>query len=268
MNYREYLPAQELQLFIHRYGIVEMQESLQAPVREKLAPAPANCWVFSKAKQSLLLIDHESNLFPLSPVIEISQNARNTTIVHKGGFRLFFVQFMPGIRLRMEQANQWQADTTALSNYFNTTHSWEQMVQFANHYFVHRTISAKEPDRIASETIRRIHSNPSYPLNDLSRAVFFSPRHLRRVFSLHTGMPIKAYQQIVRFSHSIQQLEAGTDKRILEIACRNGFSDQTHFNKEFKLFTGLTPRQYLSGNFPLTTGLMWRDGNPKQKFNP
>jgi len=259
MFYSEFLPAPPLKSLIHRYGIVEIEDAFRNPVKEKLAPLPGFCWLFTSAIQSPLYIEMANKLSPLSPILEIPQNNRSTTIIHNGAFRMFYVRFMPGVHLKIEKAHGLKADPAALYALFMQNSPADAMVKFADHYFISNQVEERVPDPTTLEAIKRIHSDAAFPLSNLSRDLFFSPRHLRRVFSLNTGVPLKAYQQIIRFSHCIQQLEQRKDLRIQDVAFQNGFSDQTHFNKEFKLFTGLTPKQYLAGKYPLTTCMMWRD---------
>lgn len=266
MGYREFLPATSLQSLIHRYGLVEIEDVLRDPLKEKLVPSPGYCWLLTHHNHSPLFIEKANLISPLSPFLQIPQNNRATTIIHSGAFRMFFIRFRPGINLKIDNAGLLVSGLSELYTHFTQTHSVESMVQFADSYFTQHKFAENIPGNVALETIKRIHLDTAFPLRNLSRDLFFSPRHLRRVFSSYTGVPLKAYQQIVRFSHCIQQLEQKKDQRILEVAFRNGFSDQTHFNKEFKHFTGLTPKQYLSGKYPLTTGLMWRDAETDLKW--
>lgn len=179
---------------------------------------------------------------------------------------MFYVRFMPGVHLKIENAHGLKADPAGLYALFMQNSPADSMVKFADHYFISNQVEERVPDHTTLEAIKRIHADAGFPLSNLSRDLFFSPRHLRRVFSLNTGVPLKAYQQIVRFSKCVQQLEKRKDLRIQDVAFQNGFSDQTHFNKEFKLFTGITPKQYLAGKYPLTTCMVWRDSENDPGF--
>ena len=72
-----------------------------------------------------------------------------------------------------------------------------------------------------------------------------SPRQLRRLFQFYIGDTPKAFSKVVRFQHflKLQSLPAtGANKKIFLDA---GYYDQSHFNKEFKSFFGLTPKEAL-----------------------
>ena len=72
-----------------------------------------------------------------------------------------------------------------------------------------------------------------------------SPRQLRRLFQFYIGDTPKAFSKVLRFQHflKLQSLSAtGANKKIFLDA---GYYDQPHFNKEFKSFFGLTPKEAL-----------------------
>jgi AraC-like DNA-binding protein len=51
------------------------------------------------------------------------------------------------------------------------------------------------------------------------------------------------YCRVLRFQHV---LRAGTSglASLIDVAMASGYSDQSHFNREFREFTGVTPTEY------------------------
>lgn len=81
-------------------------------------------------------------------------------------------------------------------------------------------------------------------IDDLAGEIGYSRRHIDRLFAEKVGVNPKEFAGIVRFQSLYQVYnggragESGTDRLDL-------YYDQSHFNKEFRRFTGLAPRDYL-----------------------
>jgi AraC-like DNA-binding protein len=72
-------------------------------------------------------------------------------------------------------------------------------------------------------------------------------RSLERRFCAATGMTPKQYARVIRFKHAYHSLVARRTREPLTNAL-DGFYDQSHFNREFRFFTGMAPGERLSGS--------------------
>ncbi|SOB59355.1 Transcriptional regulator, AraC family [Pseudodesulfovibrio profundus] len=81
-------------------------------------------------------------------------------------------------------------------------------------------------------------------LDTLSEVAHLSRYHLLRVFREEVGLPPHAYHNQVRVELGKRLLTEGAT--IIQAALDSGFTDQSHFTRVFKQFTGATPRQYQS----------------------
>lgn len=79
-------------------------------------------------------------------------------------------------------------------------------------------------------------------LQNLSGIAGLSPFHLLRVFEKQVGLPPHAYLINLRLRHAKTLLSAGIP--IAQAAAESGFTDQSHLNRHFKRFIGVTPGQY------------------------
>lgn len=71
-------------------------------------------------------------------------------------------------------------------------------------------------------------------------------RHLERRFCRDLGMTPKRYARVIRFKHTYRQLLA-SGRRAAPLAAHLGdYYDQSHFNREFRYFTGVAPRARLA----------------------
>lgn len=85
-------------------------------------------------------------------------------------------------------------------------------------------------------------------VNELSDQVHLSQRQFERHFKYLTGFSAKAYIKITRFENLIHLLGCATgttSHNLAAIALDCGYYDQSHLNRHFKEFTGMSPTRYL-----------------------
>jgi len=78
-------------------------------------------------------------------------------------------------------------------------------------------------------------------LEQLADIANLSPFYLARVFSNEVGLPPHAYLTQVRVWRAKKLLSLGWS--IAQVAFETGFMDQSHLNRQFKRFIGVTPGQ-------------------------
>jgi AraC-like DNA-binding protein len=97
--------------------------------------------------------------------------------------------------------------------------------------------------RFAIAEIARQHG--AVPIRGLSDAMGISQNHLSTQFKRIAGVPPKQIARLYRFAHILRSIDPGKTVDWTEIAHEARFYDQSHFNKEFTAFTGLSPTCYL-----------------------
>lgn len=101
-------------------------------------------------------------------------------------------------------------------------------------------ISALEDIRISKGKKRIVN---------VSQDNYICKRQLERRFISEIGYSPKAYSKIIRFNHVIETiLQNGISRDWHEFIHLSGFSDQAHFIKDFRAFTGRTPGRFYSGS--------------------
>lgn len=83
-------------------------------------------------------------------------------------------------------------------------------------------------------------------INELSNSIFMTERTLERNFMSYVGLSPKQFSKIIQFQFSINRLTKSTYNSLIEIGLDSGFSDQSHFIRTFKKYTGKTPSYYLN----------------------
>ncbi|WP_027938482.1 helix-turn-helix domain-containing protein [Anaeroarcus burkinensis] len=82
-------------------------------------------------------------------------------------------------------------------------------------------------------------------LEELGAVSGLNKFYLLRLFKEAFKIPPHMYQMVLRINFAKREL--GKWKEPAEVAQEAGFYDQSHFNKTFKSFTGITPEKYQKG---------------------
>lgn len=80
-------------------------------------------------------------------------------------------------------------------------------------------------------------ANGEMSVKELSEQTGWSSRQINRYFNQQFGLSLKAYSTILRFRGSLEHIAEG--KLFPEL----NFTDQTHFIKEIKKFSGVPPKE-------------------------
>jgi len=80
-------------------------------------------------------------------------------------------------------------------------------------------------------------------ITDLSSRNNISSRYLSQLFAQYTGIQPKLLSKINRFQYSLNLINTG-GQDLTSIAYDAGYFDQSHFIREFKTFTGITPNAF------------------------
>lgn len=75
--------------------------------------------------------------------------------------------------------------------------------------------------------------------------VFLTERTFERKFKAQVGLSPKQFAKIIQFKSSLNQLTSENYGQLLDIGYDSGFSDQSHFIRSFKKYTGKTPTEFL-----------------------
>jgi len=85
--------------------------------------------------------------------------------------------------------------------------------------------------------------NASYSVENIAEYFGIHPVYLTRIFRQHFGCSITKYIRCLRVKKSAQKL-IETSESLAVIALKQGFSDQSHFTRQFKDELGVTPGFY------------------------
>jgi AraC-like DNA-binding protein len=104
-------------------------------------------------------------------------------------------------------------------------------------------------DGLIVESMKRINTDKSETTIPLLLNHFnISERQLERRFRASTGLSPKQFLRTTRFEKSLELIKSNKFKNLSDVAFDLQFTDQSHFIKDFKEFSGLTPKVFLAQN--------------------
>ena len=78
---------------------------------------------------------------------------------------------------------------------------------------------------------------------EVNERMGLSPKRLIALFREQVGLTPKAYWRVRRFQAALRAVEGGA-RHGAPLAAALGYFDQAHFDREFRHFTGMSPRAY------------------------
>lgn len=127
--------------------------------------------------------------------------------------------------------------------------SAEQCFRLMDQWLVQRFDSSRCPPPELLAFIQRLQQAPATGLNHIISEYPASQKTLIDQFKQYVGLTPKYFQRILRFNDLLQRIREKESLSWTDIAHDCGFTDQSHFIKEFRHFSGFNPREYLERQF-------------------
>lgn len=101
----------------------------------------------------------------------------------------------------------------------------------------------KQRDRLVEASLSMIDKNPgTVTVKGLLEAVNISERQFERRFCQSVGISPQFYIRIKRFNEAVRLMTTGRFESLTEVAYTLNFYDQSHFIRDIKAFSGVTPK--------------------------
>jgi AraC-like DNA-binding protein len=132
----------------------------------------------------------------------------------------------------------------------------EERVSILNKFFIYKlpTVRTTQVDEALGEIAR---SRSQVSIKQLCETLQFSPRKLERLFNESIGVSAKHYLRLTRFVTTFKLLQRNSYSKA-EVSYLSGYFDQSHFNKDFKSFSGENPDSYFTGKHTFANFLINR----------
>ncbi len=143
---------------------------------------------------------------------------------------------MPAIQLLCKAEIHHQLETAS---------SHLARVQLLSQYFYEKIYSNHRQELLINHLIQSDSINYKSHLRDIPKNFAVSERQLERKFKTSVGISPKKFQRIIRFEKSLQLLQGADYSELTAIAYQLQYTDQSHFIKDFKTFSGMTPYEFV-----------------------
>jgi AraC-like DNA-binding protein len=255
-SFRTFEPHIKLQKWIKSYWIVDYNKINKNKFQEKIiTPYDNVCMIFA--------INHSNvNSFLKSGIYIFPPSMKRQILNLDDSFYYIDVSLYPGVFFKLfgiplyeledraYEINELSLnlDLSILETLFNLRNNINSTINYLNNYFF-KIFKNLDEDTILSNLYQL---TKSYNLDNFYQQNRLSMRQVQRKVKEFTGITPKDIQRVNRFYHTLTSIK--TNKSIIDfgnIAVENNFYDQSSFIKEFKIFTGLTPKLFLenSDNF-------------------
>ena len=105
------------------------------------------------------------------------------------------------------------------------------------------------PPSTVVDIVKLLQEQPASKLKEILSSFDGSQKHLISQFRKYIGLTPKQYQRVLRFNDVFQLMQGDQFLSWSDIAHRCGYSDQSHFIREFKHFSGFNPESFLKQEF-------------------
>lgn len=179
-------------------------------------------------------------------VVEYGKNSANILVqFREGGAAAFFnlpMHELFGLNVSLDSFFK-PSELAVLEEQLQSGQSTDQKVGIVQQFFMER-ICYQNADPLVAGSVRKIKAaNGIVSIKDLSDSLYISLDAFEKRFRKSVGTTPKRFANIVRMRALITQVE--TTGTLLTPALDAGFFDQSHFIRDFKKFTGLTPKELL-----------------------
>lgn len=102
-----------------------------------------------------------------------------------------------------------------------------------------------------------VSSNGSTSITQIMNGDLSKKRQLERYFKKEIGISPKQLGRVLRLQTALNLL-LNSDEKLTNIAYESEYFDQTHFIKDFKEFTGITPKEFLGNENMALSSLFYK----------
>lgn len=135
-------------------------------------------------------------------------------------------------------------NVNTLYDRLRSTSSWDHRLEMVQAYLLQQLSIAESRFHkmaIVTDVMREIGQQDFFDnIDNVASRYGITSRYLQKLFLQYTGLTPKLYSKINRFQNSLKLVNT-KEHSLTSIAYECGYFDQSHFIREFKSFTGVTP---------------------------
>ncbi|MFC5044542.1 DUF6597 domain-containing transcriptional factor [Aquimarina hainanensis] len=257
-------PSSDLVDFVMSYWTLESSQDL-TPTKNTIIPDGTMKLIFHFGD----LYKHHpktGNSFLLPRCFLIGQLTQPYIVEPTGITGTFIVRFHPNGFLPFTSIPIHQMENTAvplhklfgekgmeIENDILTASSNSERIHHIESFLRTQLNTEEVADRIVKAAIETIATtNGHISIHELSKQRNLNRRILSRKFSSSVGLSPKQLSKIVRLQATLKTLLHKKETKLTQVALENSYFDQAHFIKDFKEFTGVTPKEFYGNSLKMS----------------
>jgi AraC-like DNA-binding protein len=264
MNHEIFEPQENLKEWIKCYWNLE-SDFENTPLKNTIIPDGTMKLIFHYADTYRHhLNDKESKILPRCFLI--GQLTKPYVVEPLGTTGSFVVRFQPNGFLPFANISIKEIQNTAVPLYklfgkggdkigdqILSANSTSERIVLIEAFLLERLTEKNVIDSIVKSTIDTIiEANGKFSVNELSEQNNINRRQLTRKFSSTIGLSPKQLSKIARIQNALKSLLNKEVTNLTNLAHKNEYFDQAHFIKDFKEFTGLTPKEFYGNDLKMS----------------
>ncbi len=265
MEYQTFEPSQALTTLVKCYWILE---SPKEEVPEKQIIVPDGCieMVFHFGDLYKQYTENGNSIIQPRCFV-IGQLTKPLEIQPTGDTGIFSVRFHPNGFLPFASIPIKEMENKAISleKLFGTdgkgleqnilkASATTERIKLIESFLLNRLSDNETIDRIIKSTVETIlTANGQLSVDELSRQTNINRRQIERKFSSAIGLSPKQLSKTIRLQTTLKMLLNNQFTSLTFLAYENEYYDQAHFIKDFKEFTGYTPKEFYGNNLKMSS---------------
>ena len=252
MNLEEHIPSGILRPFIKRFMFIESEQEMENFVLPDTSTALAIVYkgqvsMEENGKLNAMSSAVFSGLTKSARLIKYSNQTSNLLVIFQpGGASAFFrepLNELFGERLQADLL-QGHSDLRNIAEQLSETKNKADKLSLVERILTTK-LNGHQTDQLISSSVEKIKSSKGYiQIHQLAKELYISQDSFEKRFRQKVGTTPKQFSRIIRLRNAINT--HSHKKNLTETALDAGYFDQAHFIKDFKLFTGKTPREFFS----------------------
>jgi len=244
MRYREILPPAALKDWVRFFWVLEQNDPLQSQVYKLFAEGLPGLVFFHNNQYGA--INGPGNIpkqFPISGCFKM-----RGAFLYPYALPLLFK--LPSYELT-NTTHDFKTvlgkSGTELEERIVESANDENVFQLLSNFLIHQINHSKTKNNKQQSCIQHIIQQPEQAdVKSLAFQSGISVRQFERNTKHHTGFSPKQFSRLMRFQASLRLPAKYNITSLTDLAYRAGYFDQSHFIREFKEFSDISPKEYFN----------------------
>jgi AraC-like DNA-binding protein len=264
MSYKAYTPNIDVAAFVKCYWTLDTPKEIK-PEKQRIVPDGCVEMIFEYG-DSYRQYRSDGSFFIQPKCFVFGQITEPLEIEATGETGIFAVRFHPEgfipfatipiieMENRPVPLNElFGEEGIRLGNEVLAASTTVERIEIIERFLLERLISPESIDRVAKSSIALMFElNGQLSVDELTDQLNINRRQLERKFSTVVGLSPKQLSKIIRLQATLKMISNNQFTSLTAVAYEGNYYDQAHFIKDFKEFTGMSPKQFYANNLKMS----------------